>query len=210
MIFKGKLNHRDATLSLDAFRTQFIQQVVTDLETPTVVYFYNLNGKSISNSFQAEGQWSPWRRFDVRLAYRWLDVRSQYASGVLFKPLLNKHRAFTNLAYETKANDKGSSFRFDMTAQWISRKRIPLTATHHEGASVRTSSDAYWQIMAQATWVVRKNFEIYVGGENLTNFMVHDAIVFADATYESNFDASLIWGPVFGRMGYVGLRWIVD
>ncbi|MFM7731643.1 MAG: TonB-dependent receptor domain-containing protein [Flavobacteriales bacterium] len=209
-IFRGKLNHRDATLSVDAFRTQFVQQVVTDLETAGVVSFYNLNGSSISNSFQVEGQWSPWRRFDVRLAYRWLDVRSQYTSGMLFKPLLNKHRAFTNLAYETKSNSKGRNFRFDMTAQWISRKRIPLTAAHHEGASVRTASDAYWQIMAQATWVVKKNFEIYLGGENLTNFMVHDAILFADATYDSNFDASLIWGPVFGRMGYVGLRWIVD
>ena len=210
LILKGKLNHRDATLSIDAFRTQFVQQVVTDLETAGVVYFYNLQGKSISNSVQCEGQWSPWRRVDVRLAYRWLDVRSQYTSGMLFKPLLNKHRAFTNIAYETKGNKKGMKFRFDVTAQWISRKRIPVTALHHEGASVRTSSDPYWQLMAQATWVVRENLEFYLGGENLTNFMVHDAILFAETPSDSNFDGSLIWGPVFGRMGYAGLRWIVN
>ena len=62
-------------------------------------------------------------------------------------------------------------------------------------------------INAQVTYVRVKDFEIYVGGENLTNFMQHDAIVLAENPSDEYFDASLIWGPVFGRMGYVGMRW---
>jgi hypothetical protein len=57
--------------------------------------------------------------------------------------------------------------------------------------------------------VFKTNLELYVGGENLTNFMVHDAIIMAEDTNSSLFDGSMLWGPVFGRMGYVGLRWML-
>jgi hypothetical protein len=63
--------------------------------------------------------------------------------------------------------------------------------------------------MAQVTYVFKTNLELYVGGENLTNFMIHDAIIAAEDPSSNFFDASLLWGPVFGRMGYVGLRWIL-
>ena len=36
------------------FRNDFNKQVVVDLENPGEVNFYNLQGKSYSNSFQAE------------------------------------------------------------------------------------------------------------------------------------------------------------
>jgi hypothetical protein len=63
--------------------------------------------------------------------------------------------------------------------------------------------------MAQVTYVFKTNLELYVGGENLTNFMVHDAIIMANEPSSTLFDGSLLWGPVFGRMGYVGLRWML-
>lgn len=207
---KFKLNYREGTLSVDAYRTDFINQVVVDMETPREVSFYNLEGKSYSNSVQAELHYSPLRRLDVRLAYRWLEVRQQYNSGVLDKPLVNRHRAFTNLAYETKANSKGAQWRFDATLQWISKKRLPLTSEHDVHSDMTVYSEDYFQLNAQATYVVKKNFEIYLGGENLTNFMVHHAIVSAENPNSEDFDGSQLWGPVFGRMGYVGFRWIIE
>ena len=39
---------------LDYFRTNFVNQVIIDLDQDkSYVYFYNLNGKSFSNSLQA-------------------------------------------------------------------------------------------------------------------------------------------------------------
>ena len=209
---KFKLNYREAILSIDAYRTTFVNQVVQDMEQPTVVRFYNLEGKSYSNSVQGEFQWSPFKRLDWRLAYRWLEVRTQYTSGLLDRPLVNKHRAFTNLAYETKEKTNGSQWRFDATVQWISRKRLPYSGVHEHEEEMHSSSYSqdYWQLMAQVTYVFRKNVELYVGGENLTNFMVHNAIASAENPASDYFDGSLLWGPVFGRMGYVGLRWIVE
>jgi len=210
--WKGDLFYRPATLSVDGFITDFESQVVVDYETPGYVKFYNLNGKSFSNSAQAELQWSPVRRFDVRMAYRWLEARTQYRDGLRDRPLVNRHRAFTNLAFETRKKPNGSQWRFDATVQWISRKRIPFVISNHaehDKEPLSTWSNDYWQVMAQVTYVFKTNLELYVGGENLTNFMVHDAIIMADETDTKWFDGSLLWGPVFGRMGYVGLRWML-
>jgi outer membrane receptor for ferrienterochelin and colicins len=210
--WKGDIRYRPATLSIDGFITDFESQVVVDYETPGYVYFYNLEGKSFSNSAQAEFQWSPARRFDVRMAYRWLEARTQYKEGLRDRPLVNRHRAFTNLAYETRKKANGAQWRFDATVQWISRKRIPFVISNHgehDKEPVSSWSNDYWQVMAQATYVFKTNFELYVGGENLTNFMVHDAIIMAHEPSSTLFDGSLLWGPVFGRMGYVGLRWML-
>jgi len=210
---KMKIFHRDASISVDAYRTAFVNQVVMDMETPEVVEFYNLKGSSYSNSLQVETQWSPIRRVEWRLAYRWLEVRTDYTSGMLDKPLVNRHRAFTNLAYETKEKENGAQWRFDATLQWISKKRIPMAGVDHEGQAVHqgsTFSSDFVQLNAQVTYVFKKNLELYVGGENLTNFMVHDPIFSAENPNSESFDGSLIWGPVFGRMGYVGIRWTID
>ena len=210
--WKGDILYRPATLSVDGFITNFKNQVVVDYETQGYVYFYNLQGRSFSNSAQTELQWSPLRRMDVRMAYRWLEARTQYREGLRDRPLVNRHRAFTNFAYETRKKENGSQWRFDATVQWISRKRIPFIISdhsQHNNEPLSSWSSSYWQVMAQVTYVFKTNLELYVGGENLTNFMVHDAIIMANDTQSSLFDGSLLWGPVFGRMGYVGLRWIL-
>ena len=49
--------------------------------------------------------------------------------------------------------------------------------------------------------------EIYIGSENLTNYIQKDAIIAADEPFSNYFDASMIWGPVTGRMLYGGVRY---
>jgi hypothetical protein len=81
------------------------------------------------------------------MAYRWLEVKTDYASGRLDKPLLNKHRAFLNLAYETKPTAKGAKWGFDFTGQWISSKRIPMShAMHMDDGMALTYSQSYFQL----------------------------------------------------------------
>jgi hypothetical protein len=206
-IHKFKLAHRDGTISVDAYRTWFQQQVVMDIEEARLVRFYNLDGPSYSNAFQIESQWSPKKRFDVRLAYRFIDVQMQYSSGLKERPLVARHRIFTNLAYETKANAKHKQWRFDLTAQWISSKRLPAVHTADHMHSLPERSDPYFLMNAQVTYVFNKNTEVYLGGENMTNFMQMDPIIMAEDPSSPDFDASLVWGPVFGRMAYIGFRW---
>jgi hypothetical protein len=204
---KFKLGHRDGTVSIDAYRTWFTNQVVMDIEEAQLVRFYNLDGKSFSNTAQIETNWTPFKRFEMRLAYRWLDVQTQFSGGLLERPLIAKHRAFSNFAYETKANEKDRQWRFDLTAQWISSKRLPMVHSAEHDNMLAERSDPFFLLNAQVTYVLNDHTEFYLGGENLTNFMQHDPIISADNPADPSFDASLIWGPVFGTMGYVGMRW---
>ncbi|MGY8989461.1 MAG: TonB-dependent receptor, partial [Flavobacteriales bacterium] len=48
------LNGREGTINLDAYRTDFQNQVVVDIETPSELSFYNLDGTSYANSIQAD------------------------------------------------------------------------------------------------------------------------------------------------------------
>ena len=98
-----KMNNRSGSFSFDAYHTLFTNQVVVDVDAnPQQINFYTLKGKSFSNSIQAEFNYELIKKLDVRLAYRWLDVQTNYNGTVLEKPLIAQHRAFINLAYETK------------------------------------------------------------------------------------------------------------
>ncbi len=68
---KFRLFNRSGSVGLDFFRTDFQNQVVTDLDqSARQVDFYNLEGKSHSNSLQAELNYELFRKLELRLAYR--------------------------------------------------------------------------------------------------------------------------------------------
>ncbi len=180
--------------------------MITDLENPREVVFYNLDGQSFSNSAQAEFGWTPARRFDIRLAYRWLEVKTDYRAGRLNVPLVSTHRAFSNFAYETKTNEKGAKSVFDLTVQWIGDQRLPSTFANPDAYRAPVRSQDYILVGAQLTRASSKSFEFYVGGENLLNFRQPMAILSAENPNSTFFDASLVWGPVFGAMAYAGIR----
>lgn len=200
---KLKLFRRDAMLSFDFFRNDFTNQVVVDLEDARQVKFYNLDGRSFSNSLQAELSMTPAKNFDVRLAYRWFDVKTTYGDQLLQKPLTAENRAFANLAYELKG------WKFDYTANFVGGKRIPSTAANPEAYRLPGYSTDYVTMNAQVSKAVgkAKAFELYVGGENLTNYFQQNAILSANQPFGNYFDASLIWGPVSGRLLYTGFRY---
>jgi len=52
-----------------------------------------------------------------------------------------------------------------------------------------------------------KKLEIYAGAENLFDVKQADPIVSADNPFGPYFDASMVWGPVYGRMVYAGVRY---
>jgi len=200
---KFKLFKRDGSFSVDYFRNDFDEQVVVDLEDVRQVKFYNLAGKSFSNSFQAEMNFEPVRKLEVRLAYRFFDVRTTYSNELLQKPFTAKNRAFANLAYEV------SGWKFDYTFNYNGTKRIPGTSGNPVQYQLNTSSPSYVLINAQVSKSLGKKhpFELYLGGENLSDYFQKDPIIAADQPFSTYFDAALVWGPVTGRLFYTGIRY---
>ncbi|MEX0967774.1 MAG: carboxypeptidase-like regulatory domain-containing protein [Bacteroidia bacterium] len=198
-----RFNYQNGTVVLDYYYTYFTNQVIMDLDADVrKAIFYNLDGKSFSHSLQAQIDYELVKNLDLRLAYRWLDVKTAYRwNGLLDKPLISNHRAFANLAYETK-----NRWKFDYTVKWDGSKRIPSTEDNPAAYQRSSESPDFFTMNAQVTKTFSKKFDAYLGMENITNFRQESPIIAADQPFSPYFDSSLIWGPVFGRMTYVGFR----
>ena len=223
LVSKFRLNSRDASLSLDGYFTNFDNRIIVDLyNSPHEVSIYNLNNsggypsRSSSTTVQLEFDWSFHRRLDIRAAYRWVDAVTGYASGdfdagngfeMQQDPYVSKHRAFTQWSYASKVSKEGKQTRIDATVQWVGPQALPVPGGM---ASMHPSvSPSFTQVNLQLTQVLPGNLELYIGVENLTNVKQMSPIAGTnDGGLDlENFDASLVYGPILGRMSYAGLRW---
>jgi outer membrane receptor for ferrienterochelin and colicins len=192
---------REFMIAVDFYRTSFQNQVVRDVDSnPHAVHFYNLNGESYSNAFQAELNYEPIRGLTVNAAYRVNDVK-QTIGGVLREaPLTNRSKGLISLSYVTPLK----KWQFDYTSQFNGGGRMPDPDT--QNPLWNASYDPFTVMIAQVT----KNFKrwsFYVGSENLTSFTQENPIISANDPWSSTFDGSMIWGPVHGRKIYAGLRY---
>jgi outer membrane receptor for ferrienterochelin and colicins len=201
--------NRDGVLTLDAYHTSFINQLIIDLyQSARELHFYALNGKSFSNSFQAEINFSVNRRLDIRTAYRFLDVKTKYKSGLIEKPLLSKHRGFLNIAYSTR-KIKNRQWKIDLTTQWIGSQRIPFTGDNDSVFQLLERSEGYLLLNGQLTRTFGKKIDAYLGVENALNYRQVNPILSSENPYSEYFDSALIWAPIFGRMVYLGFRFTI-
>ena len=204
-----KIWGKNAELSVDFYRTHFDNQVVVDLDhSPQQALFYNLDGKSFANSLQAEVSITPAKGLDFKAAYKYYDVQTQFTKGQLEKTLTPKHRWFANIAYETADTheNKHSQWKFDVTFNWLGEQRLPTTATNPLPYRLSDYAPSFATLNAQITRVFSKTFEVYVGGENITNYKQANGILAADAPFGAYFDSTMQYAPAFGQMYYAGMR----
>ena len=204
-----KIWGKNAELSVDFYRTHFDNQVVVDLDhSPQQALFYNLDGKSFANSLQAEVSISPAKGLDFKAAYKYYDVQTQFTKGQLEKTLTPKHRWFANIAYETADTHENnhSQWKFDVTFNWLGEQRLPSTATNPLPYRLSDYAPSFATLNAQITRVFSKTFEVYVGGENITNYKQANGILAADAPFGAYFDSTMQYAPAFGQMYYAGMR----
>ena len=193
---------REAMIDFDIYRTSFFNQVVVDEDkSPTEIHFYNLNGKSYANSVQVQFISEPVKRLNVTLAFRLNDVKQTVNGSLQSKQLTNQYKGLVTLAYSTKFQ----KWMFDLTGQLNGPARIPNAENMPPALSRPGYSPVYFQLLAQVTKRF-KFIDIYIGGENLTNYRQKDPIIEYFRPYHSHFDASMVWGPVTGIVVYAGMR----
>ena len=192
-----------STLSLEYFRTDFINQLIADQEflsgapVPSVL-FYNLRGRSFTNTWQVDFTTEPFEGFSVLATFRYNDSKvNMKGQGLTDRPLTSRFKGVLNLQYTTPAD----SWVFDVTAQLNGPARIPAFAAGGEDHY----SPVFPMFYAQITRKFNK-VELYAGGENLLNYRQPDPIISADDPFSDNFNASIIWGPLMGIRIYAGMR----
>jgi outer membrane receptor for ferrienterochelin and colicin len=201
---------RKADITLDYYMTDFQNQVVVDYENSQELNFYNLDGKSYAKTFQFEFNYNAFEGFDLRIAYKLYDVKTQYKSGKLEKPLTPKHRVFANASYETIKQDGGSQWKFDATYNWLGEQRFSSTSSNPVQYQLPEYSSSVGTLNAQITKVFSTKFEVYLGGENITNVKQNNPILGADDPFGPYFDSTFVYGPIFGSNYYAGLRFKIQ
>lgn len=198
---------KEAEVIFDFYRTDFQNQAVVDLfASPQQALFYNLEGKSYANSLQVELNYEITHHFNIRTAYKYYDIKTDYTTGLEDRPLQAKHRFFTNLAYETHIVEGGKQWKFDFTYNWMGRQRLPYTGSNPAQYQLGEYSPSFSLMNAQVTRTFSSVFEMYVGAENLGNYRQDKAILGNDDPFGPYFDSSIIYAPIFGQMYYAGLR----
>jgi outer membrane receptor for ferrienterochelin and colicin len=206
-IQKFKLLGMSSEVVFDYYVTDFQNQAVVDIDANAQqVLFYNLEGKSFANSFQAEFSIELIKHLNFKSAYKYFDVQTQYTSGQLQKALQAKHRIFGNLSFETHIKEKGQQWKFDVTYNWLGEQRLPNTNSNPVGYQLADYAPAFAIVNAQLTRTFSSTFELYIGGENMGNFKQTNGIVQNENPFGTYFDSSMLYGPVFGQMYYAGLR----
>ena len=198
---------REAEFVVDFYRTDFQNQVVVDVfASPQAAHFYNLDGRSFANSLQLELNYAITQHFNIRTAYKYYDIQTDYMTGRQERPLQAKHRFFANVAYETHIHEGGRQWKFDFTYNLIGKQRLPYTGSNPEQYQLGDYSPSFSLMNAQVTRSFSGTFEMYAGAENLGNYRQNKAVLGADDPFGPYFDSSIIYAPVFGQMYYAGLR----
>ena len=181
---------RELTISADFYRTDFVNQIVLDRDADAhEIRIYNLNGKSYSNCAQIEASCEIIKDFDLTLAFRYNDVKMTINDTLREKPFVNRYKGLVTASYAP------GTWQFDFTTQFNGDSRIPDmsgNATAVADGQAMERSPFYVIMNAQITKKLGKHWELYVGGENLTNYKQDHPIVSASDPASDDFDASMV------------------
>lgn len=206
VVHRFKMGKRMANIAIDFYHTFFENQLVVDRdEAFDQIVFKNLENKSFSNSLQAELTLPISRTIDVRLAYKYLDVRSEFGGELQQRVMIPKHRGFANIAYQTR----NKRWEYDLTCSVIGQARLPQNVLPDGTYTTDNMSEIYPLVSAQITHVYRR-WDFYLGGENVLNYRQKNPIIDAQNPFSSTFDATRIWAPIYGANVYFGIRFSIE
>ena len=200
-----------ATISFDYFRSQFFNTMVFDQETTNNdILIYNSKGKSFTDNYQVDFNWTPFRGFDLFATFRYTNAKitlERDGEEVLVeRPLTSRYKGLINIQYAV------GRWVFDATAQLNGPVRLPeLEGDLVKAVENPNLSPVYPMFFAQVSYKM-SNLTLYAGCENIANYMQgHNGhgqapILGGANPYDPGFNSSAVWGPLMGRKFYIGLR----
>lgn len=193
------------TLKLNAeyYYTHFTEQAVVDYDSDqNHILIGNLNGKSYSHTVQVDATYPLFKGVTMTAAWRYNDVKTTYGGILRERPLTSRYKGLLTASYKTPLG----LWQIDATLQLNGGGRMPSPYTTNDGTpSWDERFHAYEQVSAQITrWF--RHFSIYIGGENLTAFKQENPIIGASDPWGKDFEPTMVWGPVEGRLFYAGIR----
>ena len=200
-----------ATISFDYFRTQFFNTMIFDQETAdNSILIYNSKGKSFTDNYQIDFNWTPFRGFDLFATFRYTNAKMTIERDgeqiLVERPLTSRYKGLINIQYAVRR------WVFDATAQLNGPVRLPeLDGDLVKATENPSLSPIYPMFFAQVSYKI-SNLTLYVGCENIANYVQghkghgQAPILGSEAPFQQGFNSSAVWGPLMGRKFYIGLR----
>lgn len=199
----------DAYLSVDYFRTQFLQQMLVDYEmdpTSESIHFLASDGRpSFTDNIQLDFSIDPFRNFNVTATFRYTNAKVELPGrGLVEKPMTSRYKGVLNLQYATALR----KWIFDFTASVNGPCRV---YDFMKGmAQIREKDGKFYSpVYPQLYFQVTRRFkgvDLYAGVENMTAFHQKQLLVNGEDPRTGAFDAGAVWGPIMGVKGHIGVR----
>ena len=92
--------NRAASISADFYHARFNKQLIIDREQSTDSIFFGFQRNvSRSSTFQTELSFMPWKAVTFRLAYKFLEVKADYAGSLRKEVMIPQHCGLFNVAF---------------------------------------------------------------------------------------------------------------
>lgn len=230
--FNIPLFGKNLKLNADYYYTRFMRQVLADYEcNPQFIVVRSLDSdmgdESYSHCFQVDASYELISGLDATVAFR-RNISRVSVGGHMYRhggygPTVEdrlftpKYKGLLSLSYKPGLG----LWQFDATLQLNGPSRLPSNLMYggyySENVAYKVPENEVWyigemryspvycQLSAQVSREFR-HFTVYVGAENITDYMQPNPILGADDPWGKGFDATQIWGPVMGRLFYAGVR----
>src|SRR5690606_35688638 len=188
---KFKKGIAEGFVTMDLYQTLFSNQIFPNFDLdPGKAIIENFKGKSVSNGFQIDINAKLYKKFEVKMAYNYLDVY-RVVNGIKRQlPFNSNHKFLMGLSYLATSK----KWRADMNAHWFGSRRLPDTDLNPEEYRQAKRSRSYTTLNIQFTKIWKK-LELYGGCENLFDFRQLRPIVSWQDPFSPYFDTSFNWGP---------------
>jgi hypothetical protein len=198
--FDYKLAGIPSVFEASYFLTLFQNQMLFDIESPTQLKLFYLQDQSRAQSLQVENTFNFSKQVQLKLSYKNDQAYAIYSGEQKAIPLLKNDKFLANLTVATQ-NQK---WRMSTTLLLNGPARIPNTNGLME-------SQSPWHVLLhhQFNFIPNETFDMYIGAENIFNFMQHNRILMSANPNDARFDGGMIWGPMDGRRMYIGAKFSI-
>lgn len=198
---KFKIKETEHNLNIDFYRTHFVTQTMTDLDSrDNNINIHQFEGISYANNLLVELNLEPIKNLDVKIAYKWDNVKDKDNGILLSKSMLSPHKGLVSMTYELPK----SGWAFTGIVSIQGKKRLPTSFNNSEQQYSSTYAIANIQISKK--W---EKWQWYSGIENLNHYRQKYPILNVNNPYSYGFDATQIWAPIIGVTAYMGVRFVL-
>ncbi len=187
-------------VDFDIYHTRFSNQIIPDYDTPGKIIYANLDGYSVSRGLAI----SMAHNFIAPLTYTIgitfqdvFSIENDIKEDLPFAPAFNSVLSLTYRFTAAKVN-------LDYTGRIIGKMRLP------EYPNKDLYSNTFSEHNLKVTKIISENFEFFVSGKNLFNYVQRDAIIAADRPFSDDFATDYVYGPLQGRRFIAGIKYQIN